>query len=52
MKTKTNIKIKKENFFELKFPNKELENRIKNLEKDKNLKTYSNSKELFEDLDI
>ena len=38
--------------FELKLPSKKLENRIKNLEKDKNVKTYLNSKELFEDLGI
>ena len=38
--------------FELKLSSEELENRTKNLEKDKNAKTYSNSKELFEDLGI
>ena len=38
--------------FELKLPSKELEKRIDNLEKNKNVKTYSNSKELFDDLGI
>jgi len=38
--------------FELKIPSKELEKRINNLEKNKNIQTYSNSKELFDDLGI
>ena len=38
--------------FELKIPSKELEKRINNLEKNKNTQTYSNSKELFDDLGI
>jgi len=38
--------------FELKLPSEEVEKRAKNLEKNKNTKTYSNSKELFDDLGI
>ena len=38
--------------FELKLPSKELKKRIDNVEKNKNIKIYSNSKELFDDLDI
>ena len=38
--------------FELNLPSEELKKRIDNLEKDKNIKTYSNSKELFNDLGI
>jgi len=38
--------------FNLKLPNEELENRIKNIEEDKNTKTYNSSKELFDDLGI
>jgi len=38
--------------FELKLPSKELEKRIDNLEKNKNIQTYSDSKELFDDLGI
>ncbi len=38
--------------FELKLPSKELKKRINNVEKNKNIKTYSNSKELFDDLGI
>ena len=38
--------------FNLKLPNEELENRIKNIEEDKNTKIYNSSKELFDDLGI
>ncbi len=38
--------------FELNLPSEELEKRIDNIEKNKNIKTYSNSKELFNDLGI
>ncbi len=38
--------------FNLKLPNEKLENRIKNIEEDKNTKTYNSSKELFDDLGI
>jgi len=38
--------------FELKLPSEDLEKRINHLEKNKNIQTYSNSKELFDDLGI
>ncbi len=38
--------------FDLKLPSKELEKRIDNVEEDKNTQTYSNSKELFDELGI
>jgi len=38
--------------FELKIPSEELEKRIDNIENNKNIKTYNNSKEFFEDLGI
>jgi DNA-damage-inducible protein J len=38
--------------FELKIPSKEVEKRISNLEKNKNVKIYNSSKELFDDLGI
>jgi len=38
--------------FDLKLPSEELEKRIDNVEKDKNTQTYSNSKELFDELGI
>jgi len=38
--------------FELKIPSEELEKRIRNLEKNKNVKTYDSSKELFEDIGL
>ena len=46
------VAMEKSILFELKLSNEELENRTKNLEKNKNAKTYSNSKELFENLRI
>jgi DNA-damage-inducible protein J len=36
--------------FDLKVPSKELENRINNIENNKNVKTYETTKELFDDL--
>jgi len=38
--------------FELKILSEELEKRIDNIENNKNIKTYNNSKEFFEDLGI
>jgi len=38
--------------FELKIPSDELEKRIENIENNKNVQTYDNSKELFEDLGL
>ena len=38
--------------FELKFPSKELKKELIMLKKNKNIKKYSNSKELFDDLGI
>jgi DNA-damage-inducible protein J len=37
--------------FDLKVPSKELENRINNIENNKNVKTYETTKELFDDLE-
>jgi len=38
--------------FELKLPSKELEKRIENIEKGKNIQSYKNTDELFDDLGI
>jgi DNA-damage-inducible protein J len=38
--------------FDLKLPSEELEKRIDNLKKDKNIKIYENSEELFDELGI
>jgi len=46
------VTIEKGILFDLKLPSKELEKRIENVEKNKNTQTYSNSKELFDELGI
>ncbi len=38
--------------FDLKLPSKELEKRADNIKKNKNIRTYETTKELFDDLDI
>ena len=51
MKIQTSVRVEKIPF-KLKLSSKELEKRINNLEKNKNIQTYSKSKELFDDLGI
>jgi len=46
------ITIEKGIPFDLKLPNEELKNRIKNIENKKNITKYKNSDELFDDLGI